>query len=340
MQVIFTESQLKQIQQILNESEQINEAHWLNYVADVAGIFDPTGVIDIGNGLSYLYQGDTFFGMLSIISAIPYVGDLVGKPLMLAGRGSKVIRLTNDALKVAKTNPAKATRMMEQIAKQNTMMGKLMDKVRVWAPKLRKLIDSIPTGKLGQPLKNTINDAIMLFEKVGAGSRKASKIAKNFSKKTMSADEATSVLKQIRSAAEQDAQLFQLFGGSAARGIKGFEKYKASGVPRLFGNKATRSLMRRTKFWAGFLDYLGLGNFVGPEELSKQMGNEEFNSKMNEYSQTQEARDNWNTEFGGVSSDEPTQQTQSSSTSSDTSTDPTRDFFTNLIFGPLTGKVL
>jgi hypothetical protein len=333
MQVIFTESQLKQIQQILKESEQINEAHWLNYVADVAGIFDPTGVIDIGNGLSYLYQGETFFGMLSLISAIPYLGDLAAKPLMLAGRGSKVIRLTNDAMKVAKTNPAKATRMMEQI-------GKLMDQVRVWAPKLRKMVDSIPTGKMGQPLKNTINDAIMFFEKVGAGSRKASKIAKNFSKKTMSSEEATSVLKQIRSAAEQDAQLFRLFGGSAARGIKGFEKYKASGMPRLFGNKATRSLMRRTKFWAGFLDYLGLGNFVGPDELSKQMGNQEFNSKMNEYSQTQEAKQNWETEFGGVSQEEPTQQTQTQTSSSETSSDPTRDFFTNLIFGPLTGKAI
>jgi len=277
---------------------------------------------------------------LSLISAIPYLGDLAAKPLMLAGRGSKVIRLTNDALKVAKTNPAKATRMMEQIGKQNTMVGKLMDQVRVWAPKLRKMVDSIPTGKMGQPLKNTINDAIMFFEKVGAGSRKASKIAKNFSKKTMSSEEATSVLKQIRSAAEQDAQLFRLFGGSAARGIKGFEKYKASGMPRLFGNKATRSLMRRTKFWAGFLDYLGLGNFVGPDELSKQMGNQEFNSKMNEYSQTQEAKQNWETEFGGVSQEEPTQQTQTQTSSSETSSDPTRDFFTNLIFGPLTGKAI
>jgi hypothetical protein len=243
-------------------------------------------------------------------------------------------------MKVAKTNPAKATRMMEQIGKQNTMVGKLMDQVRVWAPKLRKMVDSIPTGKMGQPLKNTINDAIMFFEKVGAGSRKASKIAKNFSKKTMSSEEATSVLKQIRSAAEQDAQLFRLFGGSAARGIKGFEKYKASGMPRLFGNKATRSLMRRTKFWAGFLDYLGLGNFVGPDELSKQMGNQEFNSKMNEYSQTQEAKQNWETEFGGVSQEEPTQQTQTQTSSSETSSDPTRDFFTNLIFGPLTGKAI
>ena len=340
MQVIFTESQLKQIQQILKESEQINEAHWLNYVADVAGIFDPTGVIDIGNGLSYLYQGDTFFGMLSLISAIPYLGDLAAKPLMLAGRGSKVIRTTNDALKVAKTDPAKATRMMEQIGKQNTMVGKLMDQVRVWAPKLRKMVDSIPTGKMGQPLKNTINDAIILFERVGAGSRKASKIAKNFSRKTMSAEEATSVLKQIRSAAEQDAQLFRLFGGNAARGIKGFEKYKASGMPRLFGNKATRSLMRRTKFWAGFLDYLGLGNFVGPDELSKQMGNQEFNSKMNEYSQTQDAKQNWETEFGGVSQEEPTQQAQTQTSSSETSSDPTRDFFTDLIFGPLTGKAM
>jgi hypothetical protein len=30
----------------------ITEANWLNYVGDVVGIFDPTGLVDIANGLS------------------------------------------------------------------------------------------------------------------------------------------------------------------------------------------------------------------------------------------------------------------------------------------------
>lgn len=342
MQVIFTESQLKQIQLSLNESEQINEANWLNYVADVVGIFDPTGIVDVGNGLSYLYQGDTFFGMLSIISAIPYIGDLAAKPLMMAGRGSKVIRMTNDALKVAKTNPMKAQRMIEQIGKQNTLVGKLMDQVRVWAPKLRKMIDSIPLGKMGQPLKDTLKDAVMLFEKVGAGSRKAQKIARNFSKKTMTNDEAVSTLKKMRDAAEQDSQLFRLFGGSRSKGIEGFKKYSASGMPRLIGNKATRSLLRRTKFWAGFLDYLGLGNFVGPEELHSKMGSEEFNKQYKEYSQTEEAKRNWETEFGDAQETETSTRASSSPSSSSpkSAEDVTKNIINDLIFGPLTGKVV
>lgn len=325
---------------------QINEANWLNTVGDIVGIFDPTGLVDLANAISYFYQGDTFFGMLSAISVFPYIGDAVAKPIMLAGRGSNILKMSNQAIKVAKTNPAKATKMIEQISKQNSLMGKLLDQVRVWAPKLRKLIDQIPLGKLGAPLKNTITDAIKLFETAGAGSKAAKNIAKHASKKTLTKTEAIDVLKKIQKAVEKDGRMFRDFGGAGAKGLQGLKNYKMSGMPRLIGrNKAVRSLVRRTKFWAGFLDWLGIANFVGPDELKAKMG-PEFDKEFDKYSQTEEAQKNWDTEFGDVD----VNQTQTSeptggdvpsepSTASKTS-DFTKNIVKDLIFGPITGNVV
>jgi hypothetical protein len=321
----------------------INEAHWLNFVGDVVGIFDPTGLVDIANGISYLIQGDTFFGMLSLISAIPYVGDAVAKPVMLMGRGSSVIKMSNEALKLSKTNPAKAAAMISKISKENSVMGKILDKVRVWAPKLRQMVDKIPLGKLGQPFKNTIKDAIMIFEKAGAGAKKATNIARHAAKKPLTQAETVNVLNQIKKAVGQDARLFRDFGGSSVKGIQGLKNYKMSGMPRLFwSNKGIRSIMRRTKFWAGFLDYLGLANFVGPDELKAQMGSK-VEEEFKKYSQTAEAQKNFDDEFADVDVNQET-TTQSSSdgeTASNTKTnDMTRNFLSDLIFGPITGKVV
>ena len=46
--------------------------------------------------------------------------------------------------------------------------------------------------------------------------------------------------------------------------------------------------MRRTKWYLGLLDYLGIANFVGPEELENQVEN--LDQKVNEYSTTTEAQ--------------------------------------------------
>ena len=73
----------------------------------------------------------------------------------------------------------------------------------------------------------------------------------------------------------------------------------SAGVPRIFGgNPATRSLMRRTKTYLGFLDWLGVANFVGPDELLKKMPNAE--EKWDQYSKTEEAQKTWSDEMGDV----------------------------------------
>jgi hypothetical protein len=324
-----------------NSNGVLSEA-WYNTLGDVVGIFDPTGLVDIANGLSYLYQGDTFFGMLSMISAIPYVGDIAAKPIMMAGKGSKLVKSTNSALRLAKAGKtAEAGKIIADAAKSDSMMGKLMGMVRRWAPKLKQIIDKIPGGKLSSGLRNTLKDWVTLFEKVGSGTQKASAIARRAVKKPLTQKETINVLKQMQTAVKQDSKLFRSFGGDAAKGLKGLKNYKAGGVPRLFGNRATRSLMTRTKFWAGFLDWLGVANFVGPEELKQKMG-AAFDEKMNQYSQTGEAQQNWNEDFANVPDDTMGGETMTNDTmdggTQETETDWTKDIINKLVFGPLTGS--
>ena len=57
---------------------------------------------------------------------------------------------------------------------------------------------------------------------------------------------------------------------------------------RLFGNRATRSLMRRTKWYLGLLDFLGLANFIGPDELEEKYGDME--DRIAEYEKTDKAK--------------------------------------------------
>ena len=320
----------------------LNEQKWYNTLGDVVGIFDPTGIVDLVNGISYITQGDWFFGLLSMISAVPYVGDAVAKPIMLAGKGGRLVKDTNAALKLAKAGKTvEATKIISDAAKSDSLMGKLLGAVRRWAPKLKNMVDKIPGGKLSSGLRNTIKDWISLFEKAGLGTQKAASIARRAIKNPMTREETVNVLKQMQSAVKQDKRLFRDFGGSAAKGLRGFKNYKASGMGRLIGNKATRSLMRRTKFWAGFLDWLGVANFVGPDDLAKTMP--DLEDKVNQYAQTDEAKQNWDADFANVPTEPPANmepdQTQTSA-GQEQSSDLTKDLLTNFVFGPLTGNAI
>ena len=90
------------------KSKLINEATGWNTFFDFVGIVDPTGMVDFFNGVSYWKQGDKLFAVLSWVSVLPFVGDLIAKPvvglLKLGGDGVKAFRaatLTGDAAKIA-----------------------------------------------------------------------------------------------------------------------------------------------------------------------------------------------------------------------------------------------
>ena len=109
------------------------------------------------------------------------------------------------------------------------------------------------------------------------------------------------------------------------------------GAPRLFGNREMRILMRRTKWYLGFLDYIGVGNFVGPDELAKKMGEANVIEKMNQYNQTEEAKNNAEYDFGTESYGE----TRGSSASSQSQPrgnpqqDPIQGFMSDIFGGQM-----
>jgi RNA polymerase sigma-70 factor (ECF subfamily) len=97
MKIIISESQYKKLHSynnhgvnlIINEAagktlEPLSEG-WLNTLADIVGIFDPTGLVDIGNAISYWSQGKNTFALLTLVSAIPGV-DWATKPFVLGGK--------------------------------------------------------------------------------------------------------------------------------------------------------------------------------------------------------------------------------------------------------------
>jgi hypothetical protein len=149
----------------------------------------------------------------------------------------------------------------------------------------------------------------------------------------------------MKKLAQKDHRLFSDLGGKPKFGmfsdpkqyakfsLESLKKYPFSGgIGRFWGNRQVRGLMRNTKWWLGFLDWAGLGNFVGPDELESQMG--DYTNDLNQYSQTPEAQSYWNDDFGQT-------QSQTSATSTP-NTPPTpqnqsQDLLTQILFGGIPG---
>lgn len=324
------------------QTKLIKESKWYNTLGDVVGIFDPTGIVDIVNGISYWRQGDKLYAILSFVSAIPYLGDLIAKPVIgvmkLGGGAAKAFKaatLTGDAVKIAGT----AKRAGGPIAK-------MVETAPTWGEKLvtalKGSIGRVPL--LGSGLVKVIEEYVQIFGKAGKEMKAGTEIGKGIvkSEKALSAVEKEELLKQMSK--DQSFRGFRDLGTGKNSWLS-FMKSDASlgskfyaGVPRIFGgNPATRSLMKRTKFYAGFLDWLGVGNFVGPDELEKMYPDVE--KQYEQYAQLPESQNLWNQEFASgqttqttVSSELPSLSTAKQSASTAVKTDA----FTSLI-GSLLG---
>jgi hypothetical protein len=292
--IIINEKQLAFITEQLksNNKEIITEAEWYNLVGDILGIADPTGIVDVVNGISYFSQGDQLFGLLSIISAIPYAGDVVAKPVMGALKiGSTATKELKVALKLAEAGKtAQASAALAKLSKEPGVIGKFLQSAKSWAPKVAKKIELLPGGVL-KGFKKTIIDYLKLLENAGAKSLKFQGNVKALLKSPTAKNIKTSVpmlqnflkTEKIASGLAKKGPLANIFLG---------------GAPRLFGNRRMRILMRQTKWWLGFLDYIGVANFVGPDELAAKMSESEITQKMNQYNQTPEAKKYAEEDFG------------------------------------------
>ena len=335
--IIITERQLALITE-QQRSKNVNESTWGNTVADIVGIVDPTGIVDFGNAISYFYQGDHLFGLLSLISAIPYAGDVVAKPVMGALKiGSAATKELKGALKLAELGKTvEASASLAKLAESPGIVGKFLQSAKTWAPKVSSKVEMLPGGLL-KGFKNTILDYLKLLENAGVKSgtfqKYAGDLAKNLSKIAKPAEN----VKALQNMLKQE----KIFTGLTKKGP--LSKVFLGGAPRLFGNREMRVLMRRTKWWLGLLDYMGFGNYVGPEELQNMVGNEELMSKMNEYNQTNEAKRNAESDFPGNFGQEQTSASSNSSSGgmlTPSGGDPIQGWLSNIFGGKLKSAAL
>lgn len=350
-EIIITESQLKRLQEIYRtsedtEKETLNEA-WYNTAMEILGLVDPTGVVDIVNGISYFVQGDMLFGVLSMVSAIPYAGDAVAKPVMGALKlGSKSTKTLQTALKTAQT-AAKGSKKYDAaidtlrvLSKEPGPVGKFLQAAggaTGWAQKLNKVLDAIPLGPF-KGMKNALMDYITLLGRAG--------------EKSVGLQSRLKVLLQAPSAKNLQRNIPEIqkflktskIFDAAALSKPGFlSQTFFGGIPRLFRSpdgRRLRILMQSTKWWLGFLDYIGLGNYVGVEEISKKMGDEQFMKKLEQYQSTPQAQEYFNQEFPEQSQRQESQPPQSQNTEVNSSNnsvvlDPLAKFLKNLLMGQL-----
>lgn len=304
-EIILTERQLELIKKnVVSENETtkkpINEA-WYNNVMDIIGIVDPTPITDTINAVSYFIQGDTLFGILSLVAALPFfVGDAVAKPVMGAMKiGSKATKELEAALKLAKTDSKAAGEIIGRLAKDPGPVGKFLQSAGGtggWANKVNSFIAEFPAGPF-KGMKNTIMDYFTLLGRAGTKSKGVSGLAK-----TLEADlkAGKAGVKDIQ--ALKDLMKSEKIFDVAALSKPGFlSQTFFGGIPRIFRSPEGRRIkimMQQTKWWLGFLDYIGIGNWVGESEVIKQLGSSEAMAKaMEEYQKTPESKEYFKQSF-------------------------------------------
>lgn len=302
----------------------INESKWYNTLGDIIGIFDPTGVVDIINGISYWKQDDKLFAILSWVSALPILGDIIAKPVigvMKTGtEATKMFRaatVSGDALKIAKSAEAVGGPISKFVISSPTWGEKLV-------MGLRASVGRVPG--LGKGLVNTVEEYVKIFSTASKEMKGSSEVLGKLTSKEFS----------TLTKAEKDVLTKEL---TKQTEFRGFRDYKMTdpkfmdvirgGMPRLWGNRSTRSLMRKTKWYLGLLDWLGLGNFVGPEELELAVPN--LDNKILQYNQTTTAQDLAKQDLGALTPPNMTtpsfiQQPQTTTGNSDL-----KNFFTSVL---------
>jgi len=302
---------------------------WYNTVMDVLGLVDPTPIVDTVNAISYFSQGETLFGVLTLIAAVPgYVGDIATKPvvgaLKMGNAASKELKVALDLAKVGKT--AEASAKLTTLAKEPGIIGKFLRSAESWGPKVMSWIDRIPAGPF-KGMKNTIKDYFALLTSAAAKSSR-------FQREIKALLKAPTKLNMQKSIPLLQKYLKNSSVVKAANMTKPgfFSQVFFGGIPRLFRSSEGRGikiLMGKTKFWLGFLDYIGIGNFIGPEELSKKMGEEEMIKKLEEYQKTPDARKYYDEEFKDIEALDQN-QTQNTTPTQSNGNDKLGEFFKSL----------
>ena len=299
------------------KSKQINEATGWNTFWDFVGILDPSGVVDFLNGISYWNQGDKLFAILSWVSVLPYFGDLLAKPVIA------VLKVGGDSVKAFKaaTVAGDAVKMAETASKTGGVTAKFVEKSASWGA---KLIEVLEKASIKYPvikrLINLVKEYVGIFVTAGKEMKAGAKLGKG-----ISATEKETLKQTFRGFRDYGGYRNKHFRYILNSDIPVWHRF-VGGAPRIFGNPATRSLMRRTKWYLGLLDFLGIVDAkTTPDELMKDYPN--LSDKISQYNETPNGQKNWAEDFG---SEENKQEKSGSEIENITGTNPLEVFL-----GPL-----
>lgn len=344
--IIIRKEQLEKIKNSIseqneNEKEIVNEA-WYNTAMEVIGLVDPTPITDTINAVSYFSQGNTLFGVLSMVSALPfYVGDFVAKPVMGALKmGSKSTKELDKALKLAKTDKVAATEILQKLAQEPGPVGSFLQKAGGqggWANKVNKFLDELPFGPF-KGMKNTIKD---YFSLLGKASEKSIRLSSNI--KALLKSPTTKNLQVGIPMLKDFVKNSKIVDPAALTKPGMFNQVFFGGLPRFFRSpegRRVRILMQKTKWWLGFLDYIGLGNWVGEEEVIKKLGSEaEFNKALEKYQKTPEAKKYYEESLLGGEQTQPQPQPQPEKQPDSKNAGGGEDYLANMLRNMLVGRL-
>jgi phage shock protein A len=262
--------------------------------------------------ISIVGKAFDFFGGIinTVIDSVKTFTDWIGISSFKADEANeKLIRNAEKAINAGNTELAlKNLKMLEKV---EGPANKLLKTAQNWTSNVDTAIDRIPNmGGLLSGFKKALQSWVNLFS---SASRRSMGVRRLMVNKTP--QEQMKLVQGLEAALKREKFLDPTILGKPNI-LKRFLYGGGLGLGRfsdLFGKSSlrTRILMGQTKFYLGFLDKLGVGNFVGPEELSQQMGEKNLRDKITEYSQTPEGQKNWTEDMSSVdmSQQTPTQQT-------------------------------
>jgi len=310
------ENKIKKIYLTENKKLLMEKDSWLNTTLDIIGIIDPTGIADFSNGLIRISKGDYFFGFLSLISAVPYVGDLVAKPIMGISKGSKLYQNVDKALKLSKAGDAAgAAKLLNNAAQGSKLMNRLVAATGRWAEKIKSGIDALPLQKLTSGPRNMIKDWCDLFIQVAKRRRQFQAITKGKALKILADPQAaTGIVKNLKQM--MDKGFLRNVQLSRLKNVSFFKPWSSGWMAKyvwptttfglLYRNRDIVSLSRRTRFYWGFIDYISqtlgltLPDDVTPQQLYKYTSENEIENKFKQYVNSPEGQKYWDEDMSGV----------------------------------------
>jgi hypothetical protein len=185
---------------------------------DIVGIFDPTPAADLVNAGWSAWRGDGWGAFLSVVSAVPYIGDAAK-----LGKLGKWAETTAKAIEMAANNPAMKAMLEPSLKKISDLIGALP----------AAALDSLPASAKAELLamKSKIDDLL------GIAGRKADDVAaaaanivqrtfgQNAVQWTRDAEgrlvSASAVLKEVFPGLTRSADEVAAQGRAAAKGIDG-----------------------------------------------------------------------------------------------------------------------